>query len=186
MQLNGSGRQVRDLVHVDDIADGTLHALAGPAQHRMSADHPPRRRPHRRPLPQAPGTPMPLGDCACTTHLERGDTVARPAWRTCAARPRQTERPSASTLPLLSYDNETHKQPCERLKGETGADAPSTARVCRREQTVPHLQADQCHGPGFACRFLPTFDASSAGTASECPRHRVGRGRAVGPAGRGR
>jgi UDP-glucose 4-epimerase/dTDP-L-rhamnose 4-epimerase len=38
LQLNGGGHQVRDLVHVDDIADGTLHALASPAAGGETAD----------------------------------------------------------------------------------------------------------------------------------------------------
>ncbi|MFD6967717.1 NAD-dependent epimerase/dehydratase family protein [Streptomyces sp. NPDC059949] len=33
LHLNGGGRQVRDLVHVDDIAEGTLRTLAGPRAH---------------------------------------------------------------------------------------------------------------------------------------------------------
>lgn len=33
LHLNGGGRQVRDLVHVDDIAEGTLRALVSPRAH---------------------------------------------------------------------------------------------------------------------------------------------------------
>ncbi|MEU9375766.1 NAD-dependent epimerase/dehydratase family protein [Streptomyces sp. NPDC048255] len=33
LHLNGGGRQVRDMVHVDDIAEGTLRALASPRAH---------------------------------------------------------------------------------------------------------------------------------------------------------
>ncbi|QGV80947.1 NAD-dependent epimerase/dehydratase family protein [Streptomyces ficellus] len=33
LHLNGGGRQVRDLVHVDDIAEGTLRALISPRAH---------------------------------------------------------------------------------------------------------------------------------------------------------
>lgn len=35
LHLNGGGRQARDLVHVDDIAVGTLHALVAPAAHNQ-------------------------------------------------------------------------------------------------------------------------------------------------------
>ncbi|WP_330335457.1 NAD-dependent epimerase/dehydratase family protein (plasmid) [Streptomyces sp. NBC_00536] len=33
LHLNGGGRQVRDMVHVDDIAEGTLRALTSPRAH---------------------------------------------------------------------------------------------------------------------------------------------------------
>ncbi|MER5357814.1 NAD-dependent epimerase/dehydratase family protein [Streptomyces sp. NPDC002785] len=33
LHLNGGGRQVRDMVHVDDIAEGTLRALVSPRAH---------------------------------------------------------------------------------------------------------------------------------------------------------
>ncbi|MFD5425495.1 NAD-dependent epimerase/dehydratase family protein [Streptomyces sp. NPDC127084] len=33
LHLNGGGRQVRDLTHVEDIAEGTLHALTNPRAH---------------------------------------------------------------------------------------------------------------------------------------------------------
>ncbi|MFD9428481.1 MULTISPECIES: NAD(P)-dependent oxidoreductase [unclassified Streptomyces] len=33
LHLNGGGQQVRDLTHVDDIAEGTLHALTSPRAH---------------------------------------------------------------------------------------------------------------------------------------------------------
>lgn len=36
LHLNGGGHQVRDLVHVDDIATGTLHALVAPAAHNQT------------------------------------------------------------------------------------------------------------------------------------------------------
>ncbi|GII94399.1 hypothetical protein Ssi02_46300 [Sinosporangium siamense] len=36
LQLNGGGHQVRDLVHVDDIATGTLHTLIEPAAHNQT------------------------------------------------------------------------------------------------------------------------------------------------------
>jgi UDP-glucose 4-epimerase/dTDP-L-rhamnose 4-epimerase len=85
LQLNGGGHQVRDLVHVDDIADGTLHALACPAADRetvnigtgrpttirrvaeLIASHFPGTRLEQTPMP--PGDP--LGGCASTTHMER-------------------------------------------------------------------------------------------------------------------
>ncbi len=38
LHLNGGGHQVRDLVHVDDIADGTLHALSCAAADRETLD----------------------------------------------------------------------------------------------------------------------------------------------------
>ncbi|MFJ2806519.1 NAD-dependent epimerase/dehydratase family protein [Kitasatospora sp. NPDC087271] len=38
LQLNGGGRQVRDLVHVDDIATGTLHALTSPRAHNETVN----------------------------------------------------------------------------------------------------------------------------------------------------
>ncbi|WP_338089957.1 NAD-dependent epimerase/dehydratase family protein [Nonomuraea basaltis] len=36
LHLNGGGHQVRDLVHVDDIATGTLHALIAPTAHNQA------------------------------------------------------------------------------------------------------------------------------------------------------
>jgi UDP-glucose 4-epimerase/dTDP-L-rhamnose 4-epimerase len=36
LHLHGGGRQVRDLVHVDDIAIGTLHTLVAPAAHNQT------------------------------------------------------------------------------------------------------------------------------------------------------
>jgi nucleoside-diphosphate-sugar epimerase len=38
LHLNGGGHQVRDLVHVDDIATGTLHALIAPAAHNQTVN----------------------------------------------------------------------------------------------------------------------------------------------------
>ncbi|GLW06237.1 NDP-sugar dehydratase or epimerase [Microtetraspora sp. NBRC 13810] len=38
LHLHGGGRQVRDLVHVDDIATGTLHALIAPAAHNQTVN----------------------------------------------------------------------------------------------------------------------------------------------------
>ncbi|MFG3551003.1 NAD-dependent epimerase/dehydratase family protein [Streptomyces sp. NPDC047725] len=85
LQLNGGGHQVRDLVHVDDIADGTLHALASPAADgetvnigtgrpttirrvaELVAAHYPGTQVRETPMP--PGDP--LGGCASTTHMER-------------------------------------------------------------------------------------------------------------------
>ncbi|MFF1405133.1 NAD-dependent epimerase/dehydratase family protein [Streptomyces sp. NPDC058294] len=85
LQLNGGGHQVRDLVHVDDIADGTLHALACPAAAgetlNIGTGHPTTvRRVAELIAAHIPGTqvqetPMPPGDplggCASTTHMER-------------------------------------------------------------------------------------------------------------------
>ncbi|MEU6175541.1 NAD-dependent epimerase/dehydratase family protein [Streptantibioticus parmotrematis] len=36
LELNGGGRQVRDLVHVDDIAEATVRALVAPGAHRTA------------------------------------------------------------------------------------------------------------------------------------------------------
>jgi nucleoside-diphosphate-sugar epimerase len=38
LHLNGGGRQVRDFVHVDDIATGTLHALTAERAHRATVN----------------------------------------------------------------------------------------------------------------------------------------------------
>ncbi|MFC7220373.1 NAD-dependent epimerase/dehydratase family protein [Streptomyces polyrhachis] len=38
LHLNGGGAQIRDFVHVDDIATGTLHALAAPGAHRQTVN----------------------------------------------------------------------------------------------------------------------------------------------------
>ncbi|GAA2914957.1 SDR family oxidoreductase [Streptosporangium fragile] len=38
LHLNGGGHQVRDLMHVDDIATGTLHALVAPAAHNQTVN----------------------------------------------------------------------------------------------------------------------------------------------------
>ncbi|MEU4296664.1 NAD-dependent epimerase/dehydratase family protein [Kitasatospora aureofaciens] len=38
LQLNGGGHQIRDLVHVDDIAAGTLHALTSPRAHNKTVN----------------------------------------------------------------------------------------------------------------------------------------------------
>lgn len=85
LQLNGGGHQVRDLVHVDDIADGTLHALACPAADgetvnigtgcpttirrvaELVAAHYPGTQVRETPMPSGD----PLGGCASTTHMER-------------------------------------------------------------------------------------------------------------------
>lgn len=84
LHLNGGGHQVRDFVHVDDIATGTLQALVAPSAHnqtvnigtgvgttiRQIAELIRIRYPHA-PLVE---TPMPLGDpvggYADTRHME--------------------------------------------------------------------------------------------------------------------
>lgn len=84
LPLNGGGTQVRDFVHVDDIADATLLAALAPRAHRATfnvgtgratsireiADLVRRHRPDS-PLVQ---TPMPHGDplgaCAATTRMK--------------------------------------------------------------------------------------------------------------------
>ncbi|MFF4661896.1 NAD-dependent epimerase/dehydratase family protein [Streptomyces sp. NPDC001282] len=38
LRLNGGGRQVRDMVHVDDIAEGTLRALVSPRAHTSTVN----------------------------------------------------------------------------------------------------------------------------------------------------
>ena len=84
LQLNGGGSQVRDFVHVDDIADATLLAAIAPRAHRATlnvgtgratsirriADLVRRHRPDsplvRTPMPQGD----PLGACATTTRMK--------------------------------------------------------------------------------------------------------------------
>ncbi|THA32293.1 NAD-dependent epimerase/dehydratase family protein [Streptomyces sp. A1277] len=84
LQLNGGGRQVRDFVHVDDIADATLLAAVAPRAHQATfnvgtgratsirevADLVRRHRPAsplvRTPMPQGD----PLGACAATTRMK--------------------------------------------------------------------------------------------------------------------
>ncbi|MFG1949284.1 NAD-dependent epimerase/dehydratase family protein [Nonomuraea sp. NPDC048826] len=83
LHLNGGGHQVRDLVHVDDIATGTLHALIAPAAHnqtlnlgtgtattiRQVAELVRRHYPGATvtETPRPPGDP--LGGCACTRRM---------------------------------------------------------------------------------------------------------------------
>ncbi|WP_226487571.1 NAD-dependent epimerase/dehydratase family protein [Streptomyces parvulus] len=85
LHLNGGGRQVRDFVHVDDIAEGTLRALTEPAADGrtvnigtgrpttirtvadMVAGHFPGTRVVETPMP--PGDP--LGGCAGTTLMQQ-------------------------------------------------------------------------------------------------------------------
>lgn len=85
LHLNGGGRQVRDFVHVDDIAEGTLRALTVPAADRVTvnigtgrpttirtvadlvAGHFPGTRVMETPMP--PGDP--LGGCAGTALMQR-------------------------------------------------------------------------------------------------------------------
>ncbi|RBQ13963.1 epimerase [Spongiactinospora rosea] len=83
LHLNGGGHQVRDLVHVDDIATGTLHALVVPAAHnqtlnigtgtgttiRQVADLVRRHYPDATVIdtPRPPGDP--LGGYACTRRM---------------------------------------------------------------------------------------------------------------------
>ncbi|MFD3572290.1 NAD-dependent epimerase/dehydratase family protein [Streptomyces sp. NPDC058644] len=85
LHLHGGGHQVRDLVHVDDIAEGTLLALASPEADgetvNIGTGRPtPIRRVAELVAEQSDGaqlveTPMPPGDplggCASTVHMER-------------------------------------------------------------------------------------------------------------------
>ncbi|MGA5703590.1 NAD-dependent epimerase/dehydratase family protein [Peterkaempfera bronchialis] len=85
LHLNGGGHQVRDLVHVDDIAEATVRALAAPRAHNETInvgtgvptsirDVAALVRQHY-PDAQLSATPMPLGDprggYANVTHMQR-------------------------------------------------------------------------------------------------------------------
>ncbi|MFC8075534.1 NAD-dependent epimerase/dehydratase family protein [Streptomyces sp. NPDC057307] len=84
LQLNGGGSQVRDFVHVDDIADATLLATLAPRAHRATINVGTGRATSireiadlvRRHCPDSPlvRTPMPHGDplgaCATTTRMK--------------------------------------------------------------------------------------------------------------------
>ncbi len=83
LHLNGGGHQVRDLVHVDDIATGTLHALIAPAAHNQTLNigtgtgttirQVAELVRHHYPDATVIGTPRPPGDplggYACTGHM---------------------------------------------------------------------------------------------------------------------
>lgn len=85
LHLNGGGHQVRDFVHVDDIAEGTLRALTAPSADGRTVNIGTGRPTTIRTISELvaahfPGTrvletPMPLGDplggCADTAQMQR-------------------------------------------------------------------------------------------------------------------
>jgi nucleoside-diphosphate-sugar epimerase len=99
LQLNGGGHQVRDLVHVDDIADGTLHLTAA---HRVLRPQPRHMTPLHVPVlvgdvrvlclvPNIQDTDPPPS-AMFSSALKKRSTSWKPPWHESSAPCRRTEK----------------------------------------------------------------------------------------------